>query len=237
MALKRSEMDAQILLNLGNRSNITLANRTVWLNWALTDVASLRDWRAMKKTDTDSMRTRAGGVEYEMPPNLKNIFDVSYQNGVQSRPLQYKPPYIFRKQIPKPEEYGSGYPIVYTWEGTIMRLYPPPDTNGLPLHIYGSYWPDEFLVASDEECPLPRLEHAIISLATSYGFEAIRDFRAARQWYQEGLKRMQRQARLDGDPEDWTPRWASERLRTRVGDDVFVVELLAAGERLNDPNA
>lgn len=229
MAMKRSAMDAHLVLNLGSRSGdsaFTDAQRNEFLNWALLDVASVRNWRAMKVLDEDAIKTRAGSRTYALPLNTKTVLNLQFYSvrSSLSYPMHYKPPEIFDEQILNKETAGSSQPFFYTWRGgDDIEVYPPTVYTGDSFHLYHVIWPEEFDLANDELCPLPRLERIIISMATGYGFESYRDFETANRYRKNAFKTMKRQARADGELSDWTPQWASERTKgnvRRAGFDV-----------------
>ena len=238
MALKRSEMDSHLLMCLSNRSYSDVSTRTAaelrndWLNWALQDMASVFNWRAMKVVDEDTIRTRTGALWYPLPDDLKDLLDVSYQDGTMSRPLKYLPPEEFRKLIPDPTVYGSGWPFYYTWEGNQLKMWRTPSNTGDAVHLYYVKWPDEFHTGTDEDCPIPRLEQAIIYLAASYGHAAVNNHKLSGQWSQKAVQQMMKLARNDGDPSDYTPQYASQRLTARRGGEGLIVDIIGAGNSL-----
>jgi len=229
MVMKRSEMDAHLVRDLGSRgggSAFTDAERNDFLNWALLDVASVRNWRAMKVLDEDAIKTKADSRVYALPLNTKTILNLQFYSvsSSLSYPMVYKPPEIFDEQVLNKETAGSSQPFWYTWRGgDDIEVYPPPYDTGDSFHLYHVIWPEEFDLVNDEPCPLPRLERVIIELATGYGFASYRDFEVANRHRKNAFKVLKRQARADGELDDWTPQWASERTQgnvRRAGYDV-----------------
>ncbi len=211
MTLKRSDLVSHVTLNLGNRNNLSTYILT-WINWAIQDTASVFNWRSMKKL-LDQLRTESGKVWYPMPANIKDITDVSIIDGSSTISLTYKPPDVFRKQFPHPEEDGNSTPVYYTWEGEYLRFYPLCDDDNLPIYIMAALWPEELTTDNDAFCPLPKLEQEIISRATYIGAKATGDTIKMRTFSPDSwLRGIGRIARVDGHPSDWTPQYASERV-------------------------
>ena len=210
MALKRSEMNTLIKLNLGNRDELD-THRTTWLNQALSDTASVYNWRAMKNYDKDSLRSETGEIEYPLPDDTKEILRVVYRDGTQSRTLTYIPLEQFDTMFTNPQDDGFTEPIYYTRRINQLELYPIPEEAGNPIELYLSMWPHEFDDLVDDENPLERLDHALIAQATAYGFGAIREWDQRAIWHSEWFKIVKRAAQAEGEPDDWIPQWASLR--------------------------
>jgi len=212
MAMLLSEMITQVRLNIGNRSNLTDAYIRQWLNWSMTDAATIRNWSDMKGVD-ESVTTRADGLEYQLPQGLKDILYASYLNGSQSLKLVYKSPRMFNAQFPHPEEDGSGTPSFYTKEGEYLKLWRTPNEAGHPIRLFCTKWPQAFNANADDECPLERLEKAIIERASGYGARAIADWNRMTIFNEAFNKSCLRLSRVDGNPSDWTPIYASEPIQ------------------------
>ena len=79
MTMIKSEIEAQITLNLGNRTELNI-HRLTWLNWALEDTASVRNWNSMKEWDKNSIRTVEGQMAYPFPAQTKDVMSVKFAN-------------------------------------------------------------------------------------------------------------------------------------------------------------
>jgi hypothetical protein len=219
--LTRSQMVTQVTTNLGTRSNLVTSNGVIWLNWAMIDTASIFNWRSMKQLDTGSLRTRAGGLMYALPRNVKDILDLRWVNdGSNSHTLSYVGPEFFRKRWAHPESDGQGQPAIYTRDGDYLKLYPVPSESDKPLELFAAFWPAEFDSVEDANCPLERLEQAVVCRASMIGARAVGEWdkmNVFKGWYQDQIRQMQK---IDGHPTDYTPQWASKRLTSdyQVGD-------------------
>lgn len=231
MTMTRSEMEAHILLNVGNRTDLGTYD-TDWLNWALQDAASIRNWRDMKRPVANAIQTRADGLWYALPPDIKDLLNVTYIDGAASHPLTYKPPEMFDAVFPRPEATGGGIPQFYTWQGDWIKLYPIPSEDRVHIDIFAAFWPDEFDSDVDDENPLKRLDAALIAQATAYAFRAYREWERAIHREAEFFRLIKRYARSDGTVSDWTPQYASERLKDRMGTHKFVVPAAGVGETI-----
>ena len=140
----RSELDKHLNKLLGSRSGpdaFSDTERVDFLNFALEDAASIRDWRSMRIFDTDSVKTVAGRVEAELPKNIKHVLGggAMYIRGALSHTLSYITPENFHKLYPEPISYGTGIPDVYTWEGlTTIKFHKVPSVSGIPIHLWWS---------------------------------------------------------------------------------------------------
>jgi len=226
MALTKTQIIAQVKKNLGNRGNLETTDILIWLNWAMRDTASIRNWRIMQILDQTSVQTRIGAHWYALPPEVKDILGyVHYDDETQSRTLTYKQPHVFRRLWPHPESDGQNRPEFYTIEGSYLKLYPIPN-EARKLHIFCAKWPIPFDVNSDEECPLGDLDQAIICLATSYGARQHKDWERMTVHKKDYIKLCKQYARIDGPPSDWTPQYASERIARQVSGSGLVVPAL-----------
>lgn len=211
MTMKRTNMIDHVKLNVGNRTGID-SEIDDYLDWAIEDMASIRNWRCMKEWDTTNLKTRAETMHYELPPDVKDLLRVKYVDGVMTRTLKFVDPDHYHELWPHPENDGAGYPEIYTWEGDYLEIYPLASETGNPIHVFGAFWPDPFDDDQDE-WPIERTEKVGIARATQFAFEALKDMEWAYFWEQKFLKRLKRAARNDGNPSDWTPRWASVRMQ------------------------
>jgi hypothetical protein len=206
MAMLRSELASHVLQNLGNRTNLT-SSITGWLNFALLDIAGLRNWRSLQKLDTTSLVTTANLEYYGLPKSLKDIIGVQYIDGSSTTPLVYLPPAEFRNKFPHPATDGAGTPVWYTRETEYLRLYPLANEADHPLYLMGVFWPDEFSSTEDTYNPLDRLDYALIAQATSYGFGALDVPDKKQYWHNEALRLCRMMARKDGEVADETASW------------------------------
>ncbi len=214
MTLKKTEMTTQLTLCLGNRDNMVTSYGLTWLNWALNDAASVRNWKEMKKFD-ESLFTVQGRLYNPMPTDNKDIIWLWYKDGAMSKRLTYIHPDTFATMYPHPEGDGLGVPSEYTIEGNFLKLRPVPDESDKQLLMFCVKWPKDFNANEDPPCPLDKLDYAITAQAVSYGAAAMKDFDKVTYYRQEFYRKIRQMARLDGQPSDWTFQYASDRLRNQ----------------------
>ena len=233
MTLKRSEIKSLISLNLGNRTS--LDDETLsWMNFALHDIASMHNWREMLVDDRNTIKTVAGLGDYAPPPNTKDISDVRYVDDSLSKSLIYKTPVEMRKQFSHPESDGYSYPVYYTWDGEFIRLYPWPQVANKNLWVRYFRWPDDFSDYTDEECPIPRAEQAIIALATAYGYEAVGEMEKQMQWKNRYLEHIHKIIPSDdGVQTDHIRVYGSQRMHSGRSSDSFVIDPIGKGNGIN----
>jgi len=235
MAMTRSELRTHVLANLGNnRTNLnSLVND--WLDWALEDIASVRNWKDMKVLDTDSLHTVTGRVWYSFPKEVKDITNVRYVNDSLSRSLVYKDWDMFQKEFPHPDQDGQSDPVYYTLWGDNFQMYPLASESNKAIELMLVKWPD-VMEADGDEFPLPRLEKAAIARASAYAFGSLRDMKMSSFHDGKFWSMLKRQARSEGTVMDWTLVYASERLSGRWGRSGLSVPPLGSGETLDTVN-
>lgn len=211
MTMTRAQLRTQVKLNIGNRTDLD-DRINEWLDWSIEDVASIRNWRSMKIWDTDTLKTRAGGSHYSLPPRVKDILRCKYIDESMTRTLTYMEPDHYHRLYPQPERYGSGFPRIYTWEGDFLEIYPLASVSNKPIHMFITKWPPPF---DDDEnlCPFRRLEKIVIARTSFYAHQALDNLARKREFELEFLQGVKLMGRIDGNPTDWTPRYASIRMR------------------------
>ncbi|MFH1614872.1 MAG: hypothetical protein ABIG61_07300 [Planctomycetota bacterium] len=225
--MKRSELITHITRNLGNRSNDVTTYGVDWLNFALQDLAAIRNWRSMKQLDENSLKTVEGRLLYAMPTNIKDILEVHYVDEVMSKPLEYYTPVDFRKSFPHPENDGNGDPDIYTWESEHIKLYPIPSETGKQVHLFCVRWPTEFNSTDDDENPLDKLDYALIARACAYGATAEGDWAKRQVFTNICDAQVKKLARSDGHPSDYTPVWAARQTASRKRRGELIVHPIA----------
>ena len=222
-------MEAHVRLNLGNRANITEANIIDWLNFSLEDMTEVFNWKAMLDLDTNTVKTRADANWYAMPQRVKDIFNVEYVDGINSRTLIYKKPDILLKQTPHPENDGSDIPFWYTWQGDYLKLYPRASLAGKQIQIFCLKWPERFDANEDAKCPLPRMEKTLIARASWYGATTLMDFKKIQVYISRYNKGMKRAAQSETNISDFVLRYGTQRLSARTEQEGLHVDLAGAG--------
>lgn len=225
--MKRSELITHITRNLGNRSNDVTTYGIDWLNFALQDLAAIRNWRCMKELDENSLKTVAGRLYYAMPQNIKDVLEVHYIDESMSRPLVYVEPVKFRNLYMHPENDGQSRPEKWTREGDFIKLYPIPSETGKPIHMFCVKWPTEFNSTDDTENPLEKLDYALIARACVYGASSEADWGKRQVFSNICDKQVKKLARYDGPPSDYTPVYAGQQMVTRRRKGELIVHPIA----------
>jgi len=216
MTMNRTQLIAQVKLNIGNRTDLD-SRIDEWLDWSIEDIASVRNWRSMKVWDTDTLKTREGGMHYSLPPLVKDFLRVKYIDGSMTRTLRYIDPDHYHRLYPHPETTGNGFPAIYTWEGDYLEIYPLASVSNKPIHMFIAKWPPPF----DDDanlCPFDRLDKVVVARASYYAHQALDNLIRKREFEIEFLQGVKIAGRIDGNPTDWTPKYASIRMsgyRTR----------------------
>ncbi len=221
--LTRSEMTAHIDSVLGNPSNINASLRIDWLNTGLEDIASVRNWRSMKSVET--IKLVVGRAQYALDPNIKDITSCVYNHDTSGYPMMYLTPDQFADNFPNPEQTGQGFPQYYTWEADELRVYPfaSDATNTISLTVIK--WPRRFDTDHDDECPLRRLEMAIVYKAAYYGALSFSMWDRGARFERESLKLAKRRGWTEGEPKTWRPQWGrtpTVSLLHRRGVNIFI---------------
>lgn len=207
--LTRDEMIAHVDGHLGNPSNIDASQRIDWLNWALEDIASVRNWRSMKVVTRIPMVV--GRAQYELDEDIVDITNCVYKYETSGYSMHYMTPDEFATAFPNPEETGQGFPRHYTWEANELRVYPFASNAEDEIEITVILWPTRFDTDFNAACPLRKLEPAIIFQAASYGAKRYSMWKRAAAFEREAMKIAKRRGRMEGEPKTWTPAWGTTR--------------------------
>ena len=225
MTMTRLEMQGHVQVNIGNRSDLN-TQIIDYLDWAVRDAASVRNWRDdMIVDDKGSISTVEGTKTYPLPSNTKDIIStVYYDDSIStSYSLRYMPPEHFDARHPNPEKDGNNRPQIFTRRGNDIELMPIPAITGVPIFMRLAIWPDE-MTADDDVCPLANLDYAIVFGATAYAMRAINDKGRGAEFENEFKKAMRRAARAENEPSAWTPQYASVRLRQNIPSGDLIVD-------------
>lgn len=213
MALTRLQMANEVLDNLSRdgsattRSGVTLSTMAVrWLNRAQRQIA--RKYDMLFKTSTSS--TVDGQQTYSFPSNLRAVFSIKLESGINSRKLTCVMPWEFDNLVPLPSndtETISKYYVPYKASNQ-FELYKIPDA-AYTLRMRHSIWPTDLATDSsntDYAAFNIDLDDALIFLATSYGFKYLQELVDARSWRKDGWDRVEEvwMAERESFP-DWAP--------------------------------
>ncbi len=217
MSMTRSQMNTLVKQGYGNRSDLD-THRTSWLNWALHDTASVRNWDDMIQRNREAVKTKVGQAYYPLPGRTKDIIRVIYRDGSNTCTLKYMQEGDFDLAYPNPSEAGNGYPTLYVKRGNEFQLHPQPSVGKAIIELHIALWPEDFDDTTDVESPLQRLDHALVNQAIAYAFSFVREWDQSQRYHHEWWKILRRAARAEGEPSNWQPVWGqSVRLQADTG--------------------
>lgn len=206
----RLEMVTEVLDNLARslsgltRNQTTYADRcVVWLNRAQL-------WIARKESllfDIATASTVADQKDYTFPSNVRAVFSLRLENGIDSVKLEPLMPWEFDRLSPNPSaESTTGRPSLYIPYGNTntFELYRIPD-QAYTLRIRYSYWPTT-LSSSGQTSDFTYMDDVLVAKACEYGFSWLQELRDAREWRDRANRALAEalEAERDNYP-DWEP--------------------------------
>ncbi len=215
-----TQLLAHVRANLGSATDLASDTRVIdWINWAVEDTASVRNWADMKRWVRNEMTTQEGVHAYPLPIRTKDILTVKFYEGTSSTSPFYVEPDLFDKRFPDPQSRGNGTPAFYTWDEDGLKFSQAFSDTGIAVHLHLALWPELFTSGEEDMlCPLSRLEPAIVALATAYGFDTRSEPEKCMYWTRNWWKSVRRRAHAERTRSDWTLRYASIRVRDRARD-------------------
>jgi hypothetical protein len=165
---------------LDNRSGITTARLTQWINWALLHVTQPHIYRHIELLEDGPGATMvAGTTNYAVPTRLIAPYQVKVQQGSGGtfyRWLENTTPETFDQwqSFPTPE----GTPAYYTYGPTrAVRIYPAPDSTwaGGAVQVRGWMRPSLFEVSvPDGVSPIAEMwDEVLVVGATARGWRSL----------------------------------------------------------------
>lgn len=207
--LTRLQMSTEVLDNLSRsssgitRNQATLATRVVtWLDRASLKVARQEDLLFSIATAT----TIADQKDYAMPDNIRALFSIRVENGLNSRKLECAMPRDFDLKAPKPNEITSFVPSIYVPYKTTntFELFPIPDQAYI-LRLRYSFWPGR-LATDASLSDYSYMDDVLIYYATSEGFKWLQELKDADFWQKRGDEALAAAIRAERDAfPDWEP--------------------------------
>lgn len=232
MARTRLQMATEVLDNMGRsstgttRSGETLADMAVvWLNRAQRRIARKLD--VVTKQSTAS--TVASQARYSFPSNLRSLYSLRCENGLESIKLKRISRREFNRLVPKPDELTEDQPLYYIVDKptNTFELYPIPDA-AYTLRMDHSVWPTDIAADgdnSDFHDVNVDIDDILIYWATEEGYNYLQEFVDARVWRARGKEALDEVIEQMNERQDWEPQ--AKGFTTRRAGYI--------GEYYNDP--
>lgn len=199
MALTRLQMANEVLDNIGRsstaetQSGATMSDMAVrWLNRAQREIARRYDLLFKISTAT----TVASIQTYSMPSNIRSLYSMVVEDGLESRKLICVMPWEFDRCVPKPSEATTGRPDYYVPYklANQFELYRIPDA-AYTLRMRHSIWPADLSAdgsTSDYDTLNVNIDDVLVCIATSYGWKHLQELTDAAKWYKDGMDQIER---------------------------------------------
>jgi len=165
---------------LGDRSDLTDATITRWVNTAQERIARVHNWRELRQT-TDITLGFTGVAATDkvldfnalLGTNFRAVHNFVIEDGAESLKLERLGPDQFDEIIPLPEYFATGRPTIYTvWTKTETLLHKVPD-EAYTARIRWHKWPTALSSGSDVT-DFDRKDDLILHLTLSFAFALYR---------------------------------------------------------------
>lgn len=195
----RTEVRDNILRDVNGFSNDRIDRH---INWAQQRIADRHTFEEMRKYTTGA--TVDGQKRYSFPARMKDIYDITVQDGDSSRKLDYVNSRYFDMIKPRPEADTEDRPHIYVDYGVEYELYPIPG-QVYTLNIRYSEYPVALTVAGEESALLNK-DHVIVACATAMCFYSLVEMEMGAYWDKTVFKTyFDESVTSDHSAEDWTP--------------------------------
>jgi len=126
--------------------------------------------------------TTADQKDYAMPSNIKSLFSLRLEDGLNSVKLRPSMPWEFDKIVPKPDEASTGTPDWYVpfKASNTFELFKIPDAV-YTMRMRYSYWPTR-LSADADLSEYTHMDDVLIYYATAYLYFWLQEYEDAAQW-------------------------------------------------------
>jgi hypothetical protein len=217
MALTRIEMVSEICDTVGKKTTATTAAGTLlgdrvvtYLNFAQRKIARHYSFYELQAEKTDAATViDAKTYPLESGTNTLGLSRVASVNSIilddseNSRKLDFWHYRKFDKFYPRPENYSSGRPQIYTRWGNNLILFKIPDAVYTLKIRYGQYAND--LVADSQVTDFGEdKDQLILTAGILETYLALKEYTDARAWYELFIGQLEDAVRAEGD-EDWEP--------------------------------
>ena len=223
--LTRLQMVTEVLDNMSRstvgltRNQATVGDRAVvWLDRAQIWVSR----RESLLFDIATAATVASQKDYTFPSNVRGVFSLRLEDGLNSIKLRPVLPRTFDKLIPKPDSYSTeGRPDFYVpyAETNTFELWRIPD-QAYTMRIRYSYWPTA-LSTDGQVSDFSYMDDVLIFKATEYGFSWLQELRDAREWSRRASQALEEAiaAERDGMPDmEYVSQGFDSRSESTIGE-------------------
>lgn len=196
-------------------SGATLQTRvqSYYINWAQRRIAKSYDFYELqaKKTNaatvadvkTYPLETGTNNLGLTRPKDIRSIVLVDGSNTERSRKLEFWNYRRFDERFPRPENYPTNIPYLYTREGNNLELFRIPDDAYTLIIRYGQ-WPTEFSSGS-QTSDFSDKDELIITAGVLETYLALEEYADAGIWMQKFLGQLKDSILEEGDT-DWEPQ-------------------------------
>lgn len=182
--LTRSELEAEITSNLGERTDVSSRLPSI------LNIAQERIDRAHSFPELETsveLSSTASTKTLDLPTTPRDVISARLEDSSNSRKLAFIPPRRWDRFFPYPETYTEGRPSHYTVWGDTMELWRVPDDDYSILVRYISR-PTAFSSGSDIASDFLGKDDIIIAFATGWLFRSLGSEDKARSWESQGMK-------------------------------------------------
>lgn len=192
-------------------SGATLQTRVrSYLNWAQKRIARFYSFHELNAVQ-ESAATVADIKRYPLITgtnnlgltNPKDIFSIRLQDSENSRTLIRWSQRKFDRKFPRPENYSTGRPRIYTRWGSNVEMYRIPDAV-YTLHIRYPQWPTVFSTGS-QTSDYENKDQLIITGGILETYLALEEYKDAEVWYARFIGQLRDAVHAEGDV-DWEPQ-------------------------------
>lgn len=209
--LTRAEIETEALDNIAKGGALTMQSGTV-LSSRMTNWVNRSQLWVSRRADLLqyiwSTATVAGQQFYAFPSNLRQVFGMKLEDGLNSRKLTCMMPWEYDRKVPLPSsitQLRSWFYIPYKQSGQ-FELFPIPDAV-YTLRLRGSLYPNDFTSAT-AVTQFTGCDDALIAYATSMGFRWLQESKDAADWERQGneiVALVKENAADDTTFVDWEP--------------------------------
>lgn len=151
--------------------------------------------------------TVANQKDYSLPSNIRSLYSVRLENGLQSIKLQIIMPWEFDKLVAKPDELSTGQPYYYIPYKTTntFELFPLPDAT-YTMRLRFSYWPAA-MSSDSQTSDYTHMDDVLIKYATAQLYAYLGEYADMNAWNKMGDEALLLSA--NGEKEsfpDWAPK-------------------------------
>jgi hypothetical protein len=220
--LTRTQIENEALDNIAKSGVLTLQSGTT-LGTRMTNWVNRAHLKICRRTDllqyTATTTTVKGQQNYAFPDNIRRVYSIKFEDGLNSRKLTCMMPWEFDRKVPMPSaitQLRSWYYIPYKQTGQ-FELFPIPD-GVYTLRMRYSLFPSDFTSATAVSA-YTNLDDAIVAYATMFGFRWLQELKDAEEWLKIGNAVVDAENETQSDDNnfiDWEPQ--SEGFTTQDTD-------------------